>query len=309
MTLIRPGGGGGGVARREEACCTCATLLSSISSRPLPPPPADVSSEKQPLSDDDEQPTGGDRKLRHQRLTCCARLICADCISKNPRFLTYCPYCQTSGRSSSSSSPSSPSHITRSFTPAVVPPDTNDQPPPYSSLPPPYTLSPSPPTPPNHPAPLKPPQEEQQQQQDILHFLTPQDSIPSLSLLYHLPPSLLRSYNNLPSDHLLPARRTILIPGSHLPKGATSLSPRPHEGEEEEARKGKIRRWMVATKEHDYDVALTYLEGAGYDFEEAVARYRDDVRWERENPLRKGDVRKNGKGRASIRGLMGGLLG
>jgi hypothetical protein len=43
------------------------------------------------------------------------------------------------------------------------------------------------------------------------------------------------------------ARRTVLIPGEYY-KGGVSLSPRPVEGEEEEARKGKIRRWMVACK-------------------------------------------------------------
>ncbi|KAK0737041.1 hypothetical protein B0T21DRAFT_410508 [Apiosordaria backusii] len=305
MTLIRPGG-----RRREEACCTCATLLSTISSRPLPP--SDVSSEK-PVSDDED---GRDQKLYHQRLSCCARIICADCISKNPRFLTYCPYCQSSGRSSSSSS--SPNH-TRSVTVSLPPPepeiqeaeDTDDDtPPPYTELPPAYTSSSlssfNPPTPIS--STKSPSQDEEEEGEDILHFLTPHDSIPSLSLLYHIPHSLLRSYNNLTSDHLLPARRAILIPASHCKKGTVSLSPRPHEGEEEEARKGKIRRWMVATKEHDYDIAVTYLEGAGYDFQEALSRYRDDVEWERANPMRKGDVKKKGRGRA-IRGLMGGLLG
>ncbi|KAK4668078.1 uncharacterized protein QC764_702050 [Podospora pseudoanserina] len=310
MTLIRPGEGR---RQEEEACCTCATLLSTISSRP--PPPQDVSSEKQPLSDkdeDDQQLTGGDRKLllhqQHHRLTCCARVICADCISKNPRFLTYCPYCQSSGRSLSSSS--SPNNITRSLTP-VLSDDTH--PPPYSSLhlPPAYTpLSSSSSSSSSRPVPKlkQPPPQEEEEEEDILHFLTPHDSIPSLSLLYNLPPSLLRSYNSLPTDSLLHARRTLLIPASHLPKGAISHSPRPYEGEEEEARKGKIRRWMVATKEHDYDIAVTYLEGAGYDFHEAVGRYSDDVRWERENPMRKGDVMKQGK-RKVVRGLVGGLLG
>ncbi|KAK4178466.1 hypothetical protein QBC36DRAFT_324883 [Triangularia setosa] len=310
MTLLRIGR-----ARREEACCTCATLLSSISSRPLPP--LDVSSEK-PLSDDDH---GGDRKLlhHHQRLSCCARIICADCISKNPRFLTYCPYCQISGKCSSFSSCSSPNH-TRSLTPVVPPPepepqlDADDTPPPYTDLPPAYNFSPSLTSTAPYSAPKASPKasQEEGQQEDILHFVTPNDTIPSLSLLYHLPsPHILRSYNNLPSDHLLAARRTILIPASHCKTGAVSLSPRPHEGEEEEARKGKIRRWMVATKEHDYDVAVTYLEGAGYDFEEALQRYKGDVAWERENPLRKGDVKKTGKVKKerAIRGLMGGLLG
>lgn len=53
-------------------------------------------------------------------------------------------------------------------------------------------------------------------------------------------------------------------------------------------RKNKIRRWMVACKEHDYDVALMYLDGADYDLEEAVQRYKDDEEWERNNPMHKG---------------------
>jgi hypothetical protein len=42
-------------------------------------------------------------------------------------------------------------------------------------------------------------------------------------------------------------RRTVLIPGEFY-KSGVSLSPRPVEGEEEEARRVKIRKWMVACK-------------------------------------------------------------
>jgi hypothetical protein len=38
-----------------------------------------------------------------------------------------------------------------------------------------------------------------------------------------------------------------LIPREYY-KGGISLSPCPLEGEEEEARKGKVRKWMVACK-------------------------------------------------------------
>jgi hypothetical protein len=83
---------------------------------------------------------------------------------------------------------------------------------------------------------------------DVLHFLNPDtDSIASLSLRYGVPQSALRRTNGLYSDHLLAARRTLLIPGEFY-KGGVSLSPRPVEGEEEEARKSKLRRWMVACK-------------------------------------------------------------
>jgi hypothetical protein len=49
------------------------------------------------------------------------------------------------------------------------------------------------------------------------------------------------------ADHLLAARRTILIPGEYY-KGGVSLSPRPLEGEEEEIKKTKLRKFMVGCK-------------------------------------------------------------
>lgn len=99
---------------------------------------------------------------------------------------------------------------------------------------------------------------EDQPAQDVLHFLdAAQDTIPSLSLRYGVPQDALRRANGLYADHLLAARRTILIPGEYY-KGGVSLSPRPIEGEEEEIRKGKVRRWMVACKVAEY-VTLLYL--------------------------------------------------
>lgn len=84
--------------------------------------------------------------------------------------------------------------------------------------------------------------------EDALHFLDPsQDTIPSLSLRYGVPQGALRRKNGLFADHLLAARRTLLIPGEFY-KGGVSLSPEPVEGEEEEIRKAKVRRWMVACK-------------------------------------------------------------
>lgn len=62
---------------------------------------------------------------------------------------------------------------------------------------------------------------------------------------------MLRRLNNITSDHLLFARRTVVIPGEYY-KGGVSLSPRPVEGEEEERRKGIVRRWMVACKVSEY---------------------------------------------------------
>ena len=86
---------------------------------------------------------------------------------------------------------------------------------------------------------------------DVLHFLTSSDTLQSLSLAYTTPVPVLRRTNNLFSDHLLAARRTILIPGEYY-KGGMSLSPRPVEGEEEEAKRSKVRRWMVGCKVAEY---------------------------------------------------------
>ena len=88
--------------------------------------------------------------------------------------------------------------------------------------------------------------------EDVLHFLDPsQDSILSLSLRYGVPQDVLRRKNGLFADHLLAARRTIFIPREYY-KGGVSLSPEPIESEEEEIRKAKIRRWMVACKVSEY---------------------------------------------------------
>jgi hypothetical protein len=83
--------------------------------------------------------------------------------------------------------------------------------------------------------------------QDVLHFLTKDDSMHSLSLAYDVPINALRRTNSVYSDGLLQGRRTVLIPGEYY-KGGVSLSPRPIEGEEEEARKTMVRRWMVGVK-------------------------------------------------------------
>jgi hypothetical protein len=94
---------------------------------------------------------------------------------------------------------------------------------------------------------------------------------------------VLRKANNISSDHLLVGRRTVIIPGEYY-KGGVSLSPRPIEGEEEEARKSKIRRWMVTCKVPEYDVAVLYLEQAGYDLQLATETYFADEEWERAHP-------------------------
>ncbi|KAF2183677.1 hypothetical protein K469DRAFT_710474 [Zopfia rhizophila CBS 207.26] len=253
----------------SEACCTCAALLSSI------PPTYDEKTEK---------PTQYER-----RLECCNRAICARCITDNPRFATYCPFCQVSN---------TPSSLPQGLRdpPMYSPPAGNqcvleqtDEPPPYSAH-----------------VPLQPPPEKSKAQDtehapDVLHFVDPNnDSITSLSLRYGIPADALRRINGLYADHLLAARRTVLIPGEYY-KGGVSLSPRPIEGEEEEMRKGKVRKWMVACKVADiapryrYDVALLYLQQADYNLDEAIAAYKADERWEKEHPL---EAAKKGKSKA-----------
>lgn len=130
---------------------------------------------------------------------------------------------------------------------------------------------------------------------DTLHFVHPaDDTIPSLSLRYNVPAAVLRRHNNLTSDHLLSARRTLLVPGTHYPSGV-SLSPRPVGGEEEEARKNRIRRWMVACKCASYDVAELYLAQADGDLGAAVEGYLADEEWERLHPLE-----GSGKGKGKV---------
>lgn len=68
-----------------------------------------------------------------------------------------------------------------------------------------------------------------------------------------------------------------------------------------------MRRWMVACRCADYDVAELYLAQGGYDLDLAVGRFLDDERWEREHPLEAG--RGNGKGKARDKGREVGEAG
>jgi LysM repeat protein len=200
----------------SSACATCAAVFGN---------PSSSISEKQPLPG--------------RYLPCCDRQICIRCLNQNKRYESYCPYCQITTE------------------PSLLPQGLKD-PPAYSFLDdrilapprltsrdgeedelPAYSAHPS----------VQPPQEKSRREEtpDVLHFVAPGDSMHSLALAYGVPINALRKANNIYSDHLIQARRTLLIPGEHY-KGGVSLSPRPVEGEEEEARKGKIRRWMMACK-------------------------------------------------------------
>uniref|UniRef100_L2G946 Thiamine biosynthetic bifunctional enzyme n=1 Tax=Colletotrichum fructicola (strain Nara gc5) TaxID=1213859 RepID=L2G946_COLFN len=96
-------------------------------------------------------------------------------------------------------------------------------------------------------------------------------------------------------------RKTVLIPGEYYAAGI-SLSPRPIEGEEEELRKSKIRRFMTGCKVSDYDVAVLYLEQAGYDLEEAMEAFAADEVWERDHPVQERGRRGKDKSAPKNRG-------
>lgn len=240
----------------EEACCTCASILTST--------PPSYSFETEKLAPDDPP----------RRLPCCNRLVCAGCIAKNPRFASYCPFCQVStGPSSLPQGLRDPPVYT---SPPPSPPATSynkhahleAEPPAYSAVPNSTKADLS-----QDPAP------------DVTHHLHPSDTLASLSLAYAVPIQVLRQHNNLWSDHLLSARRTLSIPGSHY-KCGVSLSPDPVESEEEVERKSKVRRFMVGVKCHAYDVAELYLKQADYDVKQAVEAYKADEKWEKENPYK-----------------------
>lgn len=197
-----------------KACATCASAFDS---------PLDPVSEK-PL-------------LPGRELECCGRSICSRCLNANKRYESYCPYCQVSSQ------------------PSLLPQGLRD-PPAYSSL---NGSRPQPSRPPlddeelpaysEHQA-VQPPAEKPRHEQpteDVLHFVKPDDSINALALAYGVPVNVLRKTNNIFSDHLIQGRKTILIPGEYY-KGGVSLSPQPLEGEEEEIKKNKTRRWMMACK-------------------------------------------------------------
>ncbi len=149
------------------------------------------------------------------------------------------PYCQISTKPSSLPQglrhPPAYTSPPLSASSAISPPEYNDDGlPNYASL--------------NHNSHPPPEKSSDPPAQDVLHFLShPHDTLYSLSLRYKVPISALRRTNKLTSDHLLLARRTILIPGEYY-TGGMSLSPRPVEGEEEEKKKAKIRRWMMGCK-------------------------------------------------------------
>ncbi|KAL6869336.1 hypothetical protein ACO1O0_000661 [Amphichorda felina] len=273
-----------------ESCCTCATILSAA-----PPYPS-----AKALPED-------------RRVACCARVICGDCIHRNSRFAEYCPYCQVSTgpsplpqglRDPPSYTPvAGRSSKTTTTTTTEVLASATAPPPPYT----PSATVTTQPDPTDEKAALAASAaagDKEAAPEDTLHFLDHEhDTVASLSLRYGVPAAALRRANNITSDHLLTARRTVLIPGEFY-GGGVSLSPRPVEGEDEERRRSRIRRFMTSSKVADYDVATLYLEQAGYDLAAAVDAYFADEAWEREHPSRGKQPAKGHKNRGPFwRGL------
>jgi hypothetical protein len=139
---------------------------------------------------------------------------------------------------------------------------------------------------------------ERDEKGDLIHHLHhPDDTLPSLALRYNVPLPILRRHNNLSSDHLLAARRTLSIPRAYYT--GPSLSPTADESDEE-ARKRMLRRFMVQCKVSEYDVAKLYLEQCEYDLEKAVEMWREEERWEREHPMK---VEGKGKGKHDVQAV------
>lgn len=227
------------------------------------------------ISIESEKPLSFDRAL-----DCCGRKICQICQNDNPRFQTYCPFCQIS--CGPNPLPTNGLRLPPSYSISCRngAHEREDLPPAYTSI----TVSKA----------SEPPVTD-----DVVHYLTAEDSVASLSLAYAVPVPILRTHNSVYSDSLLMARKWILIPHSHYQGPPLSSPPDPVE----EERKNKLRRWMVATKCPDYDVAILYLKGHDYDLEAAVGAFKADDEWEKKHPLK-------GKQRAaSYRRTPSGMLG
>lgn len=251
------------------ACCTCATVLTDT---------------KVPYDAENEKPICLDRRLQ-----CCGRTICATCQFRNPRFKLYCPFCQFS--SEPSALPAGGLRLPPSYKEEEGR-SRIDPPPAYESLPARQSASGQVPT-------ITPPEGTE----DTVHFLSPDDTLLSVSLAYRVPQHVLRKHNALFSDSLLIARKFVLIPRAYYAGPPLSSPPDP----EEEEKKTKVRRWMVATKCAEYDVAQLYLKGSSYDLNAAIEAFKADEQWEKEHPMQGKDKQKDATRRRFGSSLVGQL--
>lgn len=266
----------------QEACCTCAKLLNS----PQEATSDSYIDEKSALKQETKS-TSPERIL-----PCCGRAICSECITKTPRFATYCPYCQVTNEPSAlpqglrdppaySSPPPSPKRQDISYHDDMA----------GSEDPPAYTA--------NDNQSNSTGESSSKTVPDVIHHLARDDTIASLSLAYNVPATVLRQHNSVYSDHLLSARRTISIPSSHY--RGESLSPNPIDDPEESERKANIRKFMVGAKCHKYEEAELYLKQSDENVDKALEQWREDEKWEKENPY-------NAKSKAKVRMKSGGGL-
>lgn len=174
------------------------------------------------LDEKSGQPTAIMREFR-----CCQRVICPICLDKQPRFEGYCPYCQDTGsliRSTDSAYSFGVSPLRKASGNNTTSASTYKH------------------------GQYRDPEKVEDDAPDVLHFVDPtNDTIVLLAIRYGVPAAVLRKTNAIYADHLLAARKTILIPGQYY-KAGISLSPQPVEGEEVDMKKSKIRRWMVNCK-------------------------------------------------------------
>lgn len=205
-------------------------------------------------------------------------------VQENSRFGAYCPFCQSTTKADQKGSGDAES---------------------FRPLPPSYISTPELDPPPSYQGPSSPPSSTPS---GIWHYLRPDDSVLSLSLLYKVPAHAIRSYNRLFSDHMLHARRGIEIPSP--PYNGPSLSHPPTEEElEQEAKKSKIKRFQLKTKCVDFDSAEVYLEEAGWNEELAANNWLADEKWVKENPMIERGMGGKGKevvgkgGRWGLRGF------
>ncbi|CAK7269078.1 hypothetical protein SEPCBS57363_003419 [Sporothrix epigloea] len=330
-------------------CCTCAAPLSTdvltTSATTASPIPTTSSTtmvrEKATIA-----------SPQHRQLPCCDRFVCSRCLTKNTRFATYCPYCQIATAPPPSSSVTEENNAPKEalsrpvkdlLPPGLKPPppyrhrDTHsaavdsaqndDAPPPYDSFPTTSTVTAA-------ASAATFTSANEKRDKPVLHYLDHgRDTIASLSLRYNVPADRLRQVNQLTADYLLQARHVIQIPASGRDQRPVteSLSPQPIDDDAESRRKTAIRRFMVACKVVDYDLAVLYLEqtacrrtrssdrcstsneyyddGCVYDLRAAMEAFEADEQWEKTHPVEAMATKKRKPEKADRKKVIGGSRG
>lgn len=169
------------------------------------------------------------------RTPCCDRFVCGRCARSNPRLAETCILCQLP--------------IPPEFDGSV----NEDNLPDYEEDLPEYDQS----VRSSHKNALendKCSEDHAYKELGVQHYVRKQDSIASLSLAYKVEASVIRRANHIFQDNLLQGRSFIVIPGV-----TKSLSAAPGEDEE---RKVKLKKFMVAVKCTDYDMATSKAHAA-----------------------------------------------